>query len=58
MPSMAGGMPSKRLSASCGSLDMLGGGSGSEPSLSLAQQEMLQRMRASMATLQKVRCTG
>jgi hypothetical protein len=39
---------------------MLGGGygAGAEPSLSSAQQEMLQRMRESMATLQKVRAMG
>lgn len=49
-------LASKRISASCGSLDMLGGGT--EPSLSSAQQEMLQRMRESMATLQKVRSTS
>ena len=46
-------MPSKRVSASCGSLDTLC--ASSEPALSTAQQEMLARMRESMAALQKVR---
>jgi len=52
------GMRRQRVSASCGHLDMLhGAGSASEPTLSLSQQQMLQRMRSSMATLQKVRST-